>query len=126
MKTTIIVINFVMVSSFAYGGPGMFRMGFGSCNEIAAYCSTYIARRFHSIPSSDSIKKISTQGYRPTEPVKLEFQYDNMPQQRIKFLDGSCERYVRVHQQSRKCLRGKRIVFKEQIDSNTLVVDFKK
>ncbi|MBX9786428.1 MAG: hypothetical protein K2Y08_03715 [Alphaproteobacteria bacterium] len=122
MKKIIIAIILGMASSSAYAGPGVSKMGLGLFEVIG----NSIMRRTPSIPRSEStVRMLSTQGYRPTEPVKLEFQYDAASNQKIRFLDRSYERYVRLNQSS-KTPKEKEIISTEQRDDHTLIVDLKK
>ena len=122
MKNIIIAASLLMVNSTVYAGPGVSRVGLGLFEMIG----NSITRKLPSIPRSDfTVRRFSTQGYRPTEPIKLDFQYDAASNQKIRFLDKSHERYMRLNQSS-KAPKEKGVGSTEQKDDHTLVVDLKK
>ena len=71
------------------------------------------------------VRNFSTKGFKPEKQASLNFQYDNIPNQKIKFLDKSHERYVK-RQQLSKISNEKEIVSKEEKDDHTIIVDLKK
>ncbi|MBY0272318.1 MAG: trypsin-like serine protease [Alphaproteobacteria bacterium] len=121
MKKIIIATILGMASSSAYAGPGVSKMGLGLFEVIGHS----IMRRTPSIPRSEStVRMLSTQGHRPTEPIKLEFQHDAIADQKIRFLDRSYERYLRLDRPF-KTFKKKEILSTELKDDHTLIVDLK-
>ena len=75
--------------------------------------------------SPQMIKKRSmhTQGYKPEKPTLLEFQFDNITKEKVRFTDKSHERYrTEIIQPFLK----ERVAITDQKDDHTLVVNIKK
>ncbi|MBA3814805.1 MAG: hypothetical protein H0X26_10070 [Alphaproteobacteria bacterium] len=68
-------------------------------------------------------RSLSTQGYKPIEPIKEDFQFDNITKEKIKFTDQSHERYRTEVSDS---LFKEKIAITVQKDDHTLVVNIKK
>lgn len=68
-------------------------------------------------------RSLYTQGYQPKEPIPLEFQFDNITKEKIKFTDNSHERY---RSDSAESSFKERIAITEQKDDHTLIVNIKK
>jgi hypothetical protein len=127
MKKVNIAISLMMVfmASSAYAGPGGSKMFEEVCNNTT--------KNFNYIPKNLYVKKgsyfmvrnFSTKGFKPEKQVSLNFQYDNIPNQKIRFLDKSHERYVK-RQQLSKSSNEKDIISKEEKDDHTIIVDLKK
>ncbi len=66
---------------------------------------------------------LSTQGYQPKEPIKLEFQFDNITKEKVRFTDKSHERY---RPERPKSFSGEFVAIPEKIDDHTVIVNIKK
>ena len=122
IKTILIAIVLTMTNSLAYASGGFSKVFLGGFEMIRHS----LTKRPPSVPRGDLGKRfISTPGYRPAKLITLEFQKDDIPQQKVRFLDRTHERYIRLNQSS-KVPKERDTVSTERRDDHTLVVNLKK
>lgn len=119
MRFFTLIISLIALGSLANAGPGMSRMSSLSLmKEINTNKSKSIVRRAKTMH-----KRNYMQGYKPKEQASPQFQYDNIMNKKITFVDKNHERFViQGKQQSLK--EGSSII--EKKDDHTLVVKLKK
>jgi len=117
MKNLTLAVSFLAFASVANAGPGASKMSsFNLMGELNT--SKFIARK-----ASTMQKRTYMQGYKPKEQITPEFQYDNITDKKIIFVDKNHERYISPgKQQSLK----EGTPTTEQKDDHTLIVKLKK
>lgn len=120
MKSILTIMIFSLMGSTAFAAPGL--------KELLEFTTRCVAiKRWGTMHSSDLTKRhFSTKGYKPEQPSKFVFQQDDLPNQKIKFLDLIHERYTRTNQQASKSFKEKEISHEEKKDDHTLIVNLKK
>lgn len=106
----------------AFGGIISADAGWAMMSEVSKATSKIAVKK--RVPSQMVQKRsLSTQGYQPKKPIPLEFQFDNITREKIKFTDKYHERY---RSDSTELSFKERIAITEKKDDHTLVVNIKK
>ena len=118
MKNTKLILTLLAFTGIIKSDPGCSMM---TSMELLQTTSRVVVKR--TPPLIIQRRAMNTQGYKPLEQIKTDFQFDNITKEKIRFTDKSHERYrTEVTDPSFK----ERITTTEQKDDHTLVVNIKR